>query len=99
MDVAILLQELVLVRDLLFVLIELRVLQSPVVSRRGRERCARRSVRRLMSENTETEAGAKRQTRCERFRYNLGRKANRTIGEPEAQDRCFSDSLNQSQRC
>jgi hypothetical protein len=59
-DVAILLQQLALLRDLLFVLIELRVLQSPVVSRRGRERCARRSVRRLISGITETEGGAKK---------------------------------------
>jgi hypothetical protein len=41
----------------------------------------------------------KRQTLYERFRYNLGRKTNRTIGEPEAQYLCFSDSLNHSQRC
>jgi hypothetical protein len=44
-------------------------------------------------------AEQKRQTRYERFRYNFGRKANRTIGEPEAQNRCLSDSLNHSQRC
>ena len=40
----------------------------------------------------------KRKTLDGRFRYNLGRNTNLTIGEPEAQNCCFSDRLNHSQR-
>jgi hypothetical protein len=59
-DAAILLRQLALACDLLWVLIELRGSQSPAVSRSGQERCARRSVRRLTNGNTEAEGAAKK---------------------------------------
>jgi hypothetical protein len=59
-DVATLLQQLALIREVLLGVIELRVLQSPEVSRRGREGCARRCVPQLTSGIIEADRGAKK---------------------------------------